>query len=70
MHTEEVQYDFAALMADVQDVVGHLMATRPEVEHKIVSIVDKHLGKGRKVSDCTPEQASLVDLILCDLKSL
>lgn len=70
MHTEEVQYDFAALMANVQDVVGHLMATRPEVEHKIVSIVDKHLGKGRKVSDCTPEQASLVDLILCDLKSL
>lgn len=70
MHKEEVQYDFAALMAEVQDVVGHLMATRPEVEHKIVSIVDKHLGKGRKVSDCTPEQASLVDLILCDLKSL
>jgi hypothetical protein len=46
------------------------MTTKPEMEHKIVAIVDKHLGKGRKVSDCTPDQAPLVDLILCDLKHL
>lgn len=70
MHKEEIEYDFTSLMKDVQSTVGMLMSTRPEVEHKIVSIVDKHLGKGRKVSDCTPDQAPLVDLILNDLKHL
>ena len=70
MHKEEPQYDFSALMADVQATVGRLMTSRPEMEHKIVAIVDKHLGKGRKVSDCTPDQAGLVDLILNDLKHL
>lgn len=70
MHTEEIQYDFEALMKEVQSIVGGLMTTRPETEHKIVSIVDKHLGKGRKVSDCTPDQAALVDLIIADLKLL
>ena len=68
MHQEEVHYDFPTLMKEVQETVGSIMSTRPEMEHKIVAIVDKHLGKGRKVSDCTPEQAELVDLILDDLK--
>ena len=70
MHKEEVQYDFEGLMKEVQAIVGNLMTTRPEMEHKIVAVVDKHLGKGRKVSDCTPDQAALVDLILTDLKLL
>ena len=70
MHKEEKQYDFPALMKEVQETVGTIMSTRPEMEHKIVSIVDKHLGKGRKVSDCTADQAELVDLILYDLKHL
>ena len=70
MHKEETQYDFTSLMKEVQATVGSIMSTKPEMEHKIVAIVDKHLGKGRKVSDCTPDQAGLVDLILYDLKHL
>ena len=70
MHKEETQYDFTSLMKEVQATVGSIMSTQPEMEHKIVAIVDKHLGKGRKVSDCTPDQAGLVDLILYDLKHL
>ena len=70
MHVEEIEYDFPALMKEVQAIVGTIMSSRPEMEHKIVATVEKHLGKGRKVSDCTPDQAALVDLILCDLKNL
>ena len=70
LHTDDVEYDFPALMKEVQQTVGALMSGNPEMEHKIVSIVDKHLGKGKKVSDCTPDQAALVDLILYDLKHL
>ena len=69
-HTDDIEYDFPALMKEVQQTVGALMSGHPEMEHKIVSIVDKHLGKGKKVSDCTPDQAALVDLILYDLKHL
>lgn len=70
LHTDDIEYDFPALMKEVQQTVGALMSGHPEMEHKIVSIVDKHLGKGKKVSDCTPDQAALVDLILYDLKHL
>ena len=70
LHTDDIEYDFPALMREVQQTVGALMSGHPEMEHKIVSIVDKHLGKGKKVSDCTPDQAALVDLILYDLKHL
>lgn len=70
LHTDDIEYDFPALMKEVQQTVGALMSGHPEIEHKIVSIVDKHLGKGKKVSDCTPDQAALVDLILYDLKHL
>ena len=70
LHTDDVEYDFPALMKEVQQTVGARMSGHPEMEHKIVSIVDKHLGKGKKVSDCTPDQAALVDLILYDLKHL
>ena len=70
LHTDDIEYDFPALMKEVQQTVGALMSGHSEIEHKIVSIVDKHLGKGKKVSDCTPDQAALVDLILYDLKHL
>lgn len=70
LHTDDIEYDFPTLMKEVQQTVGALMSGHPEMEHKIVSIVDKHLGKGKKVSDCTPDQAALVDLILYDLKHL
>ena len=69
MHKEEVQYDFTALMKEVQATVGSIMSSRPEMEHKIVAIVDKHLGKGRKVSDSTAEQAEFIHLIVSDIKA-
>ena len=33
-------------------------------------IVEEYLGKGKKVSDCTSEQAAQLDLIVFDLKKL
>ena len=37
---------------------------------KITSIVDKFLGKGKKVGDCTPDQAEQLDLIVHELEEL
>ena len=36
---------------------------------KITAIVEKYLGKGKKVSDSTPDQAEFIHLIVSDIKA-
>lgn len=67
---EEKIYDFDAMIAEFQDLVGELMQADQSNATKITSIVEKYLGKGRKVGDCTPEQCEPLELILIDLKEL
>ena len=64
-----VTYDYDALMAEFQDLVGTLMSKGTTNGPKITAIVEKYLGKGKKVSDSTPEQAEFVHLIVSDIKS-
>ena len=64
-----VTYDYEALMAEFQDLVGTLMSKGTTNGPKITAIVEKYLGKGKKVSDTTPEQAEFVSLIVADIKS-
>ena len=64
-----VTYDYDALMAEFQDLVGQLMSKGTTNGPKITAIVEKYLGKGKKVSDTTPEQAEFVNLIVSDIKS-
>ena len=35
---------------------------------KITAIVERYLGKGRKVADATPDQAEFIYLILNEIK--
>ena len=35
---------------------------------KITQIVDKYLGKGKKVSEATPDQAELIHLVVTEMK--
>lgn len=65
----EVSYDYDALMAEFQDLVGQLMSRGTTNGPKITAIVEKYLGKGRKVSDTVPEQAEFVSLIVSDIKA-
>ena len=69
-YLDEPKYNFEALMGEFQTLVGDIMAKTPSMASKITAIVDKHLGRGKKVGDCTPEQAPQIDLILFDLKRL
>ena len=64
-----VTYDYDALMAEFQDLVGQLMSKGTTNGPKITAIVEKYLGKGKKVSDTTPEQAEFVNLIVSDIKA-
>jgi hypothetical protein len=69
-HMNEPTYNFGALMDEFQTIVGAIMNQSPSKAPQITAIIDKHLGKGKKVNDCTPEQAPQIDLILFDLKRL
>lgn len=70
-HVEEKTYDFNSIMDQIQATIGALMAKNsPTMRTTIQTIVEKHLGKGKKVSECVPEQAPILDLILFDLKKI
>ena len=62
-------YDFDALMAEFQDIVGGLMNKDSAKYAPIVTqIIDKYLGKGKKVVDATRDQAELIYLIVSEIK--
>lgn len=65
----ETTYDYNALMAEFSDIVGGLMTTNSTTNApKVTAIVERYLGKGKKVADTNPEQAEFIHLIVADLK--
>lgn len=64
-----IEYDYDNLMAEFSNIVGELM-TRDSAKYgpKITQIVDKYLGRGKKVSDTTPDQAEFISLIVNEIK--
>ena len=66
---QTTEYDYDALMNEFKDVVGQLMSSGTQNAPKITNIVEKYLGKGKKVNDTTPEQAEFIYLILNDIKA-
>ena len=62
------EYDFDALMAEFKNLAGVLMQRSQTNGIKITQIVDKYLGKGKKVGDATPDQAELIYLIVTEVK--
>lgn len=63
-------YDFDGMMQEFTDIVGELMQANQSNSMKITTIVDKYLGKGKKVGDCTPAQSEQLELIIGELKEL
>lgn len=61
-------YDYDALMNEFQTITGDLMRKNPSNGPKITEIVDKYLGKGKKVSETTRDQAEFIDLIVGEIK--
>lgn len=70
VYAEEETYDFKSMMDEFQELIGTLVQKSPNMPAKITAIVDKHLGKGKKVGDCTEANAPQLDLILYDLREL
>lgn len=67
---EEKTYDFAAMKTEFSNLVGTIMQANPANAARITAIVDKYLGKGKKVGDCNPSQSEQLELILLELRDL
>lgn len=65
---KKTEYDFDALKEEFSTITGELMNKDPKVGQRIVAIVDKYLGKGKKVQNLQPEQAELLFLVVSELK--
>lgn len=66
---EVVDYDYDALMAEFQSIVSVLMEKDNNFyTPRITQIVDKYLGKGKKVSEATRDQAEFIFLIIAEMK--
>lgn len=64
------EFDYEGLMAEFQDLVGGLMNKNPQYYGpRITQIVDKYLGKGKKVSDATLDQAEFIALIIDEIRA-
>ena len=64
-----VEYNYDALMDEFGQIAGSLMNKDPQTYGpKITHIVDKYLGKGKKVAETTPDQAEFIYLIITEIK--
>lgn len=67
---ETKSYDYDKMMAEIQTLIAAIMDKNQSNATKISSIIEKYLGKNRKVMDCTPDQCESMELILIDLREL
>ena len=64
------EYDFDALMTEFQKLTGDLMRKDPSNGPKITEIVNRYLGKGKKASEATRDQAEFIALIVDEIREL
>jgi len=62
--------DFNSMKDEFGELVGKVMQSNPANAASITAIVDKYLGKGKKVGDCNPAQSEQLELILVELRDL
>ena len=63
------ELDYDSLIAEFSDITKKLMTKdAPSYGPKITYIVEKYLGKGKKVSESSIAQVELIDLIVAEIK--
>lgn len=63
------EYDYDALMKEFSQIAGELMNKNGVVNGpKIEQIISKYLGKGKKISETTRDQAEFIYLIVNEIK--
>ena len=66
---EAAHYDYDSLMTEFTDLVSQLMAKdKTYYSPRVTAIVEKYLGRGKKVSETTITQAEFIYLINSEIK--
>lgn len=66
-----VEYNYEALMNEFSIIAGDLMnKDQGKYGPLITQVIDRILGRGKKISDTTPDQAEFVYLILQEVKDI
>lgn len=63
---QELKYEFQDIVTKIQSATG--ADFKNDWAGRITAIIDRNLGKGKKVNDMTPNQAEILALIVSDLK--
>ena len=68
--TDAPNYDYDALMAEFEEIIGRLMTeNQTYYAPRITQIIDKYLGKGKKIAEASREQVELIYLIIDEIKA-
>lgn len=71
LNTGSIGIDFDEVMKDFTEITASMMKINPQFySTRIIEIVEKELGKGAKVSECSRDKAEAIDLIVFNLKEL
>jgi hypothetical protein len=71
LHGTAAVIDYDAAVAEFSSIVGLLMEKDATFyAPRITEIVERYLGKGKKVAECSRDQAQLIDMIVYDIKEL
>ena len=67
--TKEIEYNYEELIDEFKQLTNNLMTKNPMLYGtKITKIVEKYLGKGKKVAESNPDQAEHISLIVDEIK--
>ena len=73
---DELMKEFNTIIANIPGSTDTTMSTDEGVKFReywqprITQIIEKYLGKSKKIKDCTRDQVEAIDLIVTDLKDL
>lgn len=71
VHIDTVEaLDYESLITEFNNIVASVMEKDPSQQPKIIYIVEKYLGQGKKVSESTYAQVELIKLINDELKDM
>ncbi len=71
LNTASKEVDFDSVLEIFNSTVKEYMSDDSSYYGpRIVEVVERHLGKGKKVGDCSRDQAEVIDLIVYDLKEI
>ena len=62
--------DYDSLIQQFNDIAANVMAKDPSQQSRIVFVVEKYLGVGKKVSESSYAQVELIKLIVDELKDI